>query len=253
MQQQHAITLDYILQLADNALLMGHRLSEWCGHAPEMEIDMAFANISLDHLGQARSLYQYAAQLEDDGKTEDDYPYLRDASAFRNILLAEQPNEDFAHTIARHAYFDVFEYYLWQELSHSNDANLAAIAQKSHKETTYHLRYSSEWVIRLGDGTAKSHQRMQAAIDDLWQFTGELFMPAPPEIAAFQSGIAPDLSLIKPLWEAHIENILSEATLRKPAPQWMQQGGKIGKHTEYLGYILAEMQYLQRAYPNAKW
>ncbi len=253
MQQQHAITLNYILQLADNALLMGHRLSEWCGHAPEMEIDMAFANISLDHLGQARSLYQYAAQLEDDGKTEDDYPYLRDASAFRNILLAEQPNEDFAHTIARHAYFDVFEYYLWQELSHSNDANLAAIAQKSHKETTYHLRYSSEWMIRLGDGTDVSHQKMQTAVDDLWMYTGELMeMNAIDEIMIAE-GIGVDLNQIKPLYERKINEILEEATLQKPANTWMQTGGKVGKHSEHLGFILADMQFLQRTYPNSKW
>lgn len=245
--------LSYTLQLADNALIMGHRLSEWCGYAPELEIEMAFANIALDLLGQARSLYQFAAEQAGNGKTEDDFPYLRDAAQFHNLLLTEQPNEDFAYTIARHFYFDAFHYYLLQELSHSSNATLAAIAQKSLKEVTYHLRFSAEWVVRLGDGTQESHRRIQQAIDDLWMFTGEMMTPTDTDIAAIQTGIAPDLQLIKPLWEAKIESVLTEATLRKPSTVWMQQGGKNGKHTEYLGYILAELQFLQRAYPNTKW
>jgi ring-1,2-phenylacetyl-CoA epoxidase subunit PaaC len=245
--------LAYTLYLADNALIFGHRLSEWCGHAPEMEIDMAFANISLDLLGEARSLYQYAAEQEGNGKTEDDYPYLRPEAQFCNILLAEQPNENFAHTIAKHFYFDAFHYCLLQELCRSADATLAAIAQKSLKEVSYHWRFSSEWVLRLGDGTAQSKQLMQHAIDELWMFTGEMTTPSATENNALAAGIAPDLLLIKPLWEAKIEAILSEATLSKPTTTWMQQGGKNGKHSEYLGYVLTEMQYLQRSYPNAKW
>lgn len=248
-----SVNLAYTLHLADNALILGHRLSEWCGHAPEMEIDMAFANIALDLIGQARSLYQYAAEQEGNGKTEDDYAYLRNEAQFCNLLLTEQPNEDFAHTIARHFYFDTFHYYLLQELSLSADKTIAAIAQKSLKEVGYHLRFSSEWVVRLGDGTPESHSRMQNALDDLWVFTGEMTTPNNTDNAAFAAHIAPDLLLIKPLWEAKIEAVLQKATLQKNTGKWMQQGGKNGNHSEHFGYILAEMQYLQRAYPGAKW
>ncbi len=243
----------YLLYLADNALIMGHRLSEWCGHGPALEIDMAMTNISLDLIGQARNTYQYAAQLEGEGKTEDDLAYLRDVPEFRNVLLAEQPNGDFAHTIARHFLFDAFNFYYQQALCKSNDERLAAIAEKSLKEVAYHLRWTSEWVIRLGDGTPESKERIQLAIDDLWSFRGELLMPADFEIAAAKEGYGVDLSAIKEDVERKIFGVLDEATLIRPSDGWMQSGGKIGRHSEHLGFILAEMQFLQRAYPNSAW
>jgi len=243
----------YLLYLADNALILGHRLSEWCGHGPALEVDMAMTNISLDLIGQARNIYQYAAQMEGEGKTEDDLAYLRDVPEFRNVLLVEQPNGDFAHTIARHFLFDAFNFYYQQALCKSNDERLAAIAEKSLKEVAYHLRWTSEWVIRLGDGTPESKERIQLAIQDLWSFRGELLMPADFEIAAAKEGYGVDLSAIKEDVERKIFEVLDEATLIRPGDGWMQSGGKIGRHSEHLGFILAEMQFLQRAYPNSVW
>lgn len=246
-------TFEYILHLADNALILGQRLAEWCGHGPVLEQDMAMTNISLDLIGQSRSLYQYAAQIEGQGKTEDDLAFLRDAWDFRNVLLVELPNRDFAYTIIRQFLFDTFNYYSYKQLTESKDAQLAAIAQKSLKEVTYHLRWSSEWTIRLGDGTEESHQRIQKALDDYWMYAGELCTPTESEKALSEQGIAANLAAIRLLWEQHVDKILAQATLQKPDATWMQSGGKMGKHTEHLGYILAEMQFLQRAYPGAEW
>lgn len=243
----------YLLSLADNVLILGHRLSEWCGHGPALEIDMAMTNISLDLIGQARNLYQYAAELEGKGRSEDDLAYLRDADEFRNALLVEQPNGDFAQTIARNFLFDSFHYYFLQKLTESRDERLAAIAEKSLKEVAYHLRWTSEWVIRLGDGTPESHQRMQLAINDLWSFRGELLTPAPFDVDAAAAGYGVDLTAIKAAVEQKIWEVLDEATLIRPADEWMQSGGKKGRHSEHLGFILAEMQFLQRAYPNSVW
>lgn len=243
----------YLLSLADNVLILGHRLSEWCGHGPALEIDMAMTNISLDLVGQARNLYQYAAELEGKGRSEDDLAYLRDADEFRNALLVEQPNGDFAQTIARNFLFDSFHYYFLQKLTESRDERLAAIAEKSLKEVAYHLRWTSEWVIRLGDGTPESHQRMQLAINDLWSFRGELLTPAPFDVDAAAAGYGVDLTAIKAAVEQKIWEVLDEATLIRPADEWMQSGGKKGRHSEHLGFILAEMQFLQRAYPNSVW
>lgn len=243
----------YLLHLADNALILGHRLSEWCGHGPALEIDMAMTNISLDLIGQARNLYEYAAKLEGQGKTEDDLAYLRDAADFRNVLLVEQPNGDFAHTIARHFLYDSYNYYFQQKLCESSDKQLAAIAEKSLKEVAYHLRWTSEWVIRLGDGTSESKERMQTAINDLWSFRGELLTPAPYENEAVAAGYGVDLEGIKKDVETRIFEVLDQATLLRPEDGWMQSGGKIGRHSEHLGFILAEMQFLQRAYPNSAW
>jgi len=245
---------NYIIQLADNSLILGHRLSEWCGHGPILEQDMAITNIALDLIGQARSLYQYAAEVQGEGKTEDDLAYLRDAWNFRNVLLVEQPNTDFAYTIVRQFFFDVYNFQSYSALSKSKDATLAAIAEKSLKEVTYHQRYSSEWMIRLGDGTKVSQEKMQKAVNDLWAYTGELMVPSPADIAMLEEGIGPDLSKIKPGWEGKVSEILKMATLEQPAADlWMQQGGKEGRHSEHLGFILAELQYLQRAYPGAEW
>jgi ring-1,2-phenylacetyl-CoA epoxidase subunit PaaC len=243
----------YLLHLADNTLILGHRLSEWCGHGPALEIDMAMTNISLDLIGQARNLYEYAAKLEGKGQTEDDLAYLRDVADFRNVLLVEQPNGDFAHTIARHFLFDTYHYYFLEKLVESKDSQLSAIASKSFKEVAYHLRWTSEWVIRLGDGTEESKSRMQLALNDLWAFRGELLLPAPYEQEAVSAGYGVDLAAIKSAVEQKIFQVLDEATLERPTDGWMQTGGKTGRHSEHLGFILAEMQFLQRAYPNATW
>ena len=246
--------INYTLRIADNALILGHRLSEWCGHAPVLEQDIALANIALDQLGQARSLLQYAAILEGNGATEDTLAFFRNANQFRNVLLVEQPNTDFAFTIVRQFFFDSYNYHFYTQLKSSTDKMLAAIAEKSLKEVTYHLRYSSEWVIRLGDGTALSHQKIQSAIDELWMFSGELCMPDAVDLAAQEAGIGVDLAAIRALWQQNVSAVLSEATLQAPAADaWMQKGGKQGIHSEYLGYLLAEMQSVQRAYPGLEW
>ncbi len=243
----------YLLQLGDNALVLGHRLGEWCGHAPELEIDMALTNIALDLTGQARNLFQRAAEIEGKGRTEDDIAYLRDAWDFRNVLLVEQPNEDFAFTIVRQFFFDTFNYYTHQELTKSKDEWLAGFAAKSLKEITYHLRFSSEWMLRLGDGTEVSHQKLQTALDELWMYHGELVQPNEVDLELAKSGVGVDLEKIKPLFNEKIEEVLSKATLNIPTDTWMQSGGKDGKHSEHLGYILADMQFLQRAYPGVEW
>lgn len=244
----------YLLRMGDNALILGHRLSEWCGHGPILEQDIAMTNIALDQVGQARSLLQYAAQLEGKGRTEDDLAYKRDVMEYRNVLLVEQPNEDFAYTIVRQFLFDAFNFLLHKSLVHSNDEHLKAIAEKSLKEITYHLRYSSEWMIRLGDGTAESHQKIQTALDDLFIYTGELLTPDAVDQAIFEAGIGPDLAALQPAYQTKIDEILQQATLQKPEVKYMQSGGKDGRmHTEYLGYILAELQFVQRAYPNMEW
>lgn len=244
---------DFILHLADNVLILGHRNSEWCGHGPVLEQDIAITNISLDLIGQARNLYQYAAQLCGNGTTEDSLAYLRDTIDFKNCLLVELPNGDWAKTILRQFFFSNYQYFFYQSLQNSTDSQLAAIAEKSLKEVTYHLRWSSEWVIRLGDGTEESKKRMLTAVNELWTYTGELFSAANYELLAAANGYGVDLKKIQPLWEEKTKSVLEEATLPYPEKKWMQAGGKVGKHTEYLGFILAEMQFLQRAYPGAEW
>jgi ring-1,2-phenylacetyl-CoA epoxidase subunit PaaC len=247
--------LDYVLQLADNALIYGHRLSEWTGHGPQLEVDMALSNISLDNIGAARSLYQYAAEIEGGDKTEDSYPYLRDVLQFKNVLLVEIPNGDFAKTIARSFYFDCFQFHFYTALQQSSDERLAAIAAKSIKEVTYHWRYSKGWVIKLGDGTEVSKAKMQDALNDVWDYAGELFAPNKLEKEMQAQGIAPDLAAIKTLWEISINEALKEATLTitDENGDWHHSGGKNGIHTEHLGFLLAELQFVQRAYPNSEW
>jgi ring-1,2-phenylacetyl-CoA epoxidase subunit PaaC len=243
----------YLLHLADNALILGHRLSEWCGHGPILEQDIAITNISLDFIGQARMLYQYAAQVEDKGHNEDDLAYFRNSDQFRNVLLVEQPNEDWGYTIIRQFLYDAYNFYFHKALLQSKDVHLAAYAEKSLKEITYHLRWSSEWVVRLGDGTAESHERIQNALNDYWAFQGELLAPNTTDKAMAAEGIGVDLTTIQPLVNAKIDEILALATLQKPTSTWHQSGGKEGKHTEHLSYILAEMQSVQRAYPGNEW
>jgi ring-1,2-phenylacetyl-CoA epoxidase subunit PaaC len=271
------MNIHYLLQLADDALILGHRLNEWCGHGPVLEQDIAMTNISLDHLGRARSLYQYAAEcyaqlpvgergsvfqsmqlnnMAAGGHTidEDDLAYLRDEWDFRNVLLAEQPNTDWAYTVARGLFLDAFNLCLYTAMQGSADERLAAIAEKSVKEITYHLRWSSEWVIRLGDGTEESHRRIAQAVNELWVYTGELFvMPAATKMLA-AAGKVVDTATLRPQWEDLITAVLKKAKLDvPPTGGWIQQGGKDGRHTEHLGYILAELQYMQRSYPGMKW
>lgn len=250
---QNTAHFDYLLRLGDDALILSHRLSEWCGHAPILEQDIAMANIALDLLGQARMLLTHAGETESQGRSEDDLAYFRTTQQFRNVLLVEYPNRDWAFTIVRQFFFDVYHYHHYQALLSSTDAQLAAIAEKALKECTYHLRFSSEWVVRLGDGTPTSHQKMQAAVDELWMYTGELTTPSATDQAMAEAGIGAELSKIKPLWAAKVADILVEATLQKPAQTWMQSGGKVGQHTEHLDFLLAEMQQLQRTYPGQTW
>ena len=240
--------IDYTLHLADNALIIAQRNAEWCGHGPILEQDIAITNISLDLIGQSRNFYQYAANLIGNGATEDSLAYLRTEREFKNCLLAEQPNGDWAQTVLRQFFCSAYQFLLYEKLQHSNNEQLAAIAAKALKEVTYHQRWSSEWVVRLGDGTAESHQRMLKAIDELWRYTGELFIAADYELEA---GF--DVSLLKDDWMKKISLVFEEATLPIPEKVFMQTGGKTGTHTEHLGYILTELQYLQRTYPNAEW
>ncbi len=248
--------LKYVLHLADNSLILGHRLSEWCGHGPILEVDMAFSNIALDNIGAARSFYQYAAAIENSGNTEDSYPFQRDVLEFKNNLIVELPNGNFADTIARSFYFDNYQYLLYKELEKSNDEQLKSIAQKSIKEVEYHLKFSNDWVLRMGDGTAESKQKIQEAIDDKWNFTGELFELSEFEKELVENNIGVDVSKLKKSWMQNIALVLEEATLTMPMENenaWYQSGGKKGIHTEHLGFLLAEMQYLQKSYPGNEW
>lgn len=243
----------YLLRLGDNALILGQRLSEWCGHGPILEQDIAITNIALDLVGQARSVLEYAGTIEGVGRTEDDLAFYRNANQYFNALLVEQPNEDWAYTIVRQFFFDAFHFHLLEGLTRSNDNHLAAIAQKSVKEVTYHLRFSSEWMVRLGDGTPLSHDKMQDAVNALWMFTGELYTPDELDVEAAQTGLGTDLHRLKPLYLENLTETLYNATLSAPESSWMQTGGKQGKHSEHLDYILAEMQQLPRALPGLKW
>jgi ring-1,2-phenylacetyl-CoA epoxidase subunit PaaC len=244
---------EYLLRLGDNALILAQRLSEWCGKGPVFEEDMALTNIALDLLGQARLWLTYAGEVEGKGRDEDQLAYLRDAHQFRNLLLVEQPNGDYALTMARQFYFDTWHHLLLQELMKSTDERIAEIAEQAVKEVTYHLRRSGDLVVRLGDGTEESHRRLQTAVDDLWMYTGEMFAPdAVDELLAAQ-GIVCDPAQLREPWLKHVAEVFRQATLTLPSGTWIQQGGKQGRHTEHMGYILTEMQFLQRAYPGAKW
>ena len=261
--------INYTLHLADNALIVGQRNAEWCGHGPVLEQDIAITNIALDLIGQARNFYQYAAQLINESQkaeggspsplerelegevSEDSLAYLRKEKEYKNCLLVEQPNGDWAQTILRQYLFSQYQYLLFEQLQNNKDEQIAAIATKSLKEITYHLRWSSEWIIRLGDGTEESHNRMLKAIDELWRYTGELFIPSDYEV---EMGV--DFIKMKERWSEKVNAIFEEASLIPPSGgggAFMQTGGKEGKHTEHLGYILTELQYLQRTYPGCEW
>lgn len=244
---------DYVLQLADNALILGHRLSEWCGHGPILEQDIALTNIALDLVGQARYLYQYAAKIEGGDKTEDYYPFNRDVLQWKNVLLVETENKDFAHTIVRQFLYDVFDVHFLTALQSSSDETLKAIATKTLKESRYHLQYSKDWMLRLGDGTEESHSRMQEALDNLYVYFGELFEASEIELKLVDQNIAVDLKSIEADVRKECNSIIQESTLEIKEIPWHQSGGKQGRHTEKLGFLLTELQYMQRVYPNMQW
>jgi ring-1,2-phenylacetyl-CoA epoxidase subunit PaaC len=245
---------EYLLRLGDNALILSQQLSRLCGKGPALEEDMALTNVALDLLGQTRMWLTYAAELEGRGRTEDQLAFLRDAHEMRNCLLVEQPNGNYADTMVRQFFFDAWHYFLMQGLCKSGDARIAEVAEKSLKEVTYHLRRSGDLVVRLGDGTEESHAKTQAAINELWPYSGEMFAYDALDEAMVAEGLAPAADGLRCAFLEHVAAILKEATLAMPpADAWMQKGGKTGRHSEHLGYILAEMQFLQRAYPGAQW
>ncbi|MDE3029692.1 MAG: phenylacetate-CoA oxygenase subunit PaaC [Paracoccaceae bacterium] len=248
-----AAFVEFLTRMGDNTLILGHRVSEWCGHAPVLEEDIALANTALDLIGQTQFWLGLAAEVEGAGRNADAMAYLRDASAFRNVLLVERPNGDFGQTILRQFLFDAWHLPMLRALAGSAEPRVAEIAAKAVKEVSYHLERSSDLVIRLGDGTEESHARMQAALDDLWAYTGELFMADASDAAMVVAGIAPDPVSLRAAWLSEVQAVLEEATLTLPASTYSHKGGKRGVHTEHLGFILADMQFLQRAYPGAVW
>ena len=240
-----------LLRRADDALVLGHRLSEWTGHAPTLEEELALANLALDLIGQARALYQYAGDLT--SHDEDQLAYLRDAGAYRNCLLVEQPNRDFAHTLTRHLLHAAFIDPFWRATTTSTDPTLAANAAKAAKEAAYHLRHAGDWLVRLGDGTEESHRRAQDAVDLLWPYTAELFETDAADRTMIAAGALPDPATLRDAWNHTVATLLDRATLRRPQDAWMQTGGRNGLHSEHLGIMLAEMQVLQRTFPGAQW
>jgi ring-1,2-phenylacetyl-CoA epoxidase subunit PaaC len=243
----------YLLRLGDTSLILGQRLGEWVGHAPALEEDLGLANLSLDLIGQARLLLSYAGELEGRGRDEDALAFLRDAPAFLNLTLAEQPNGDFGRTIVRQFLLDAWQLEIYEALSQSSDARLASIAAKAVKETRYHFRFSSGWLVRLGDGTQESHRRVQGALEELWRFTTELFAADEVDEMLARGGVAPKLTELRVHWSARIDEVLKEATLSRPADVPYPWHGKRGVHSEHLGHLLAQMQHLQRTYPGAQW
>jgi ring-1,2-phenylacetyl-CoA epoxidase subunit PaaC len=244
---------EYLLRLADNALVSGQQLAAWVGHGPELEEEMAMANFALDYIGQARMLYSHAGEVEGKGRGEDDLAFLRDGIDFRNVLLVEQPNGDYAQTIARQFLYDSWYLPLLEALAYSNDRRLAEIAGCAVREIRYHLHHGRLWLLRLGDGTEESHRRMQAAVDLLFPYAHELFAADAIDEWAAETGLGPHPESLRPAWESSVNAVLEEATLKRPASGWAARGGKQGRHTEHLGYLLADMQFLQRAYPASRW
>ncbi len=244
---------EYLLRLGDDRLILGHRLSEWCGHGPILEEDIALSNMALDLIGQSASILRLAGEAEGAGRDEDALAYFREGVKFRNCLMVEQPNGDFGETMVRQFLFDAFSVLQWEALSRSSHEGVAAVAAKSLKEAKYHLRHSSEWIVRLGDGTAESHGRAQRALDALWRFTGELFARDLIDDAVVAMGVELDQAAIKSRWDAIVDDVLARATLVRPADGPMQRGGRTGRHTEHLGHLLATMQIVARSHPGARW
>ena len=253
MNDQKKILTNYCIALGDDSLILGHRIPEWCSNAPFLEEDLALTNVALDFIGRARMFYSYAAELEGKGRSEDDIAYFRDCREFRNFLINELPIGDFAFTMARQFMVDTFDMGFFTELQKSSDEMLASIAAKAIKETRYHQRRSQDWIIRLGDGTDESHKRVQQAFDQLWGYAGELFDMSGEETELVKAGIAVDRGSLKTDWKTSMSNTLAKATLKLPADDWSIGGGRNGIHSEHLGFLLAEMQSLQRSYPGQQW
>jgi len=243
----------YTLRIADDSLILGQRLAEWCGHGPVIEEDIALSNIALDLIGQATNLLEYAAKVENKGRTADDLAFLRFENQYFNTQLVEQKNGDFAVTMVRQWIFDTFRLSFYEALQHSSDSQLAAIAEKSLKETKYHWKHSSEWIIRMGDGTEESNKRVNDALILLWKFSDELFFMDDVDQDLIAQGIAIDLETLRPVFNERIQLVLQQATLQLPDSKWKLNGGRLGRHTEHFGHLIAEMQYMQRAYPNMEW
>lgn len=252
MEKNQAL-VEYLLRIGDDSLILGHRLSEWCGHGPILEEDIALTNLALDLIGQATSFLNYAGELQGEGKDGDALAFLRYEREYKNLLLVEQTNGDFGKTILRQFLFDAYRKPLFERLQNSSNSTLAAIAEKSLKETKYHLKHSSEWVIRLGDGTEESHQRIQDSLNSLWKYTSEIFYKDDIDSVLEAENIIPSMDEIKVEWTETVNKVFAEATLKIPSNNWIQEGGRKGLHTESFGYLLAEMQYMQRAYPNMTW
>lgn len=244
---------EFLLRMGDSTLILGHRVSEWCGRSPVLEEDIALANVALDLIGQTQMWLGYAGELEGKGRDADKLAFLRDAHDFRNALLTERPNGDFGMTLMRQFLFDAWQFVLLGRLEGSTEPRVAEIAAKARKEVSYHLERSRDLVVRLGDGTAESRGRMQDAIDELWAYTGEMFLPDAVDEALASAGVAPNPADLKPEWMKIVDETLAEATLKKPAGTYAHKGAKKGVHSEYLGHLLAQMQFLQRAYPGASW
>ena len=244
---------DYLVRLGDDRLVLGHRLSEWCGHGPILEEDIALANISLDLIGQANLLLEQAGKAEGKGRDQDALAYFREAVDYRNLLMVELPKGDFAFTIARQFFYSVFNYLQMDVLSKSKHGDVAGIAAKAVKEAKYHVRHSADWMIKLGDGTAESHQRMQQAVDDLWRYTGEMFMADDVDRHAVAAGVGVDPSMLESAWRQQVDDVMKRATLAIPETKYMQRGGREGRHTEHLGHMLSEMQIVARSFPGGKW
>ena len=243
----------YTLRLADNALILSQRMIELVAAAPELEEELANANFALDFIGQARMLYTHAGELEGQGRSEDDFAFMRDEKEFRNLLLLEQPNGHFGDALVRQFLFETFYFHLLEALTNCSDKGLVDVAARAIKEVKYHCRHSSLWLVRLGDGTELSHERAQASLDDAWRYTGEMFAADDIDVAVQEGFEGPDLDAVRELWLRDVEKTVAEATLRLPADQWMASGGKQGQHSEHLGFMLADMQYLQRSLPGETW
>ncbi len=251
--EMRAALFEGLLRLGDNTLILGHRVSEWCGHAPVLEEDIALANTALDMIGQTQLWLGLAGEVEGQGRSADDLAYLRDVWDMRNLLLVERPNGDFGATLMRQFLFDAWHLPMLKALMRSSDQRIADIAEKASKEVSYHLERSTDLVVRLGDGTRESHARMQAALDDIWPYTGEMFIGDGHDAHLAEAGIMPTPESLRTEWDAYVDAVLREATLKRPEGDFAHKGGRQGTHTEHLGFILAEMQWLQRAYPGAKW
>ena len=247
------MSFEYLVRLGDDRLVLGHRLSEWCGHGPILEEDIAMANIALDLIGQANLFLEQAGKAEGKGRDQDALAYFREAIDYRNVLMAELPKGDFAFTIARQFFYSVFDYLQMEALAKSKNADIAGIAAKAVKEAKYHVRHSADWMVKLGDGTEESHRRVQEAVDELWRYTGEMFIADDVDRSAAAAGLGVDPSSLESAWRSHVDDVMKRATLKIPETKYMQRGGREGKHTEHLGHMLSEMQIVARSYPDGKW